>query len=198
MKNLLLLVFSIFISGTLTQGQTAFEYYNIALVKYQIKDYKGAISDLDKAVEIDPDYSIALNLRGASKFNLEDYEGALEDYNRSIDIQKRRVSRIGLTIYDRRGNVVDEHRPSETDHGLAITFYNRAMVKSAIENYEEAIEDYTNALKYDSDLVQVYLSRGLLKRELGDMEGACSDWKLGEEHNVEGATELLQVHCDQE
>ncbi len=194
----LFLVFSALISGFSLRGQTAFEYYNIALVKYQMRDYKQAIVDLDRAIELNPDYTVAYNLRGASKFSIEDYEGAIEDYSQAIDIQRRRISRMSLTIYDRRGNVLDSHRPSDVDEGLAISYYNRAIVKLTIEDLEGAIEDYTLALEYDPALVQIYLHRGMLKQELDDMEGACSDFMQGEEHDVPGATEMLQEYCDQD
>jgi len=59
-----LLLFIVVFWSCYCHAQTAFEYYNIALVKYNLNDYKGTISDLDKAIEIDPEYAVAHILRG--------------------------------------------------------------------------------------------------------------------------------------
>lgn len=40
--------------------------------------------DFNKAINLNPDFSLALNNRGAIKLNLKDYNGALIDINKAI------------------------------------------------------------------------------------------------------------------
>ncbi len=56
------------------------------LLNITLKDYKGAIEDYTKAIDINPDHSNAYNNRGLSKYNLKDYRGSIEDYTKAIDI----------------------------------------------------------------------------------------------------------------
>ena len=50
--------------------------------KDELKDYKGAIADYTKAIEIDPNYADAYNNRGIAKDELKDYKGAIADYTK--------------------------------------------------------------------------------------------------------------------
>ena len=53
----------------------------------QIKKYSEAISDCNKAIEIDKFYSAAYEARGMVKEALGDVKGALEDYNKGKEIE---------------------------------------------------------------------------------------------------------------
>jgi tetratricopeptide (TPR) repeat protein len=53
-------------------------------------------------------------------------------------------------------------------HALAL-FYN--------SRFDEALEEFNRILELDPDHRWAYLHRGFAKRDLGDMEGACEDWK---------------------
>jgi tetratricopeptide (TPR) repeat protein len=196
MKQLILLLSGFFLS-ILCYGQTAFEYYNIGLVKYNLRNYTEAISDFDRAVEINPEYSQAYNLRGASKYRLGDFAGAIEDYTRAIGIISRHtVGRAaGITIYDHRGKVIEPKTPAKAGHTLATAYYNRAMARNAIEDYQGALEDYSMALENDPDLSNAYYNRGHVKYLLEDREGACTDWKIAVELGLMEAYEMFRDHC---
>ena len=58
---------------------------NFGLSKYDSQDYKGAIADFTKAIELDPNDSEAYNNRGLSKADLQDYKGAIVDYSKATD-----------------------------------------------------------------------------------------------------------------
>ena len=36
----------------------------------------------------------------------------------------------------------------------------------------------------------------IIKKEIGDMRGACEDWKKGAELGDEDAVKLVQEHCE--
>jgi tetratricopeptide (TPR) repeat protein len=197
MKGLLLSIFAILLNSV-SYGQSGFEYFNIGLVKYNLSDFEKAISDFDRAIEVNPEYSEAYNLRGASKFNLGDFTGAIEDYNRAIELDKKHVGGIRLTIYDQRGRKIESTEPVIGNAGMAVPYYNRALAREALEDFEGAIEDYTAALDIDPDLLRAYFFRGGLKHLTGDLYGACSDWRQAGELGVVEALDLLMDHCDPE
>ncbi len=62
-------------------------YFAQGLNKYNCQDYKGALEDYNKAIELKPDDADAYNNRGNSRSNLSDYKGAIEDYTRSIELK---------------------------------------------------------------------------------------------------------------
>ena len=56
------------------------EFYNTGLEKHQNGDYEGAIADLTKAIELNPDYADFYHNRGVAKHSLSDNGGACEDW----------------------------------------------------------------------------------------------------------------------
>ena len=53
---------------------------------YTIKNYSGALNDLDKAIEINPKFANAYYVRGVIKFHCHDFAGAIRDCNKAIEI----------------------------------------------------------------------------------------------------------------
>jgi tetratricopeptide (TPR) repeat protein len=59
-------------------------YHNRGLAYLQQKQYKLAIEDFNKALEIWPQYNFVYNDRGAAYLELQDYQQAINDFNQSI------------------------------------------------------------------------------------------------------------------
>lgn len=70
-------------------SQTAKEFYNSGLAKYNLKDYSGAVSDCNKAIEINPQYGLAYFLRGKIKTTIQDYKYAIKNLNQAIEIDPK-------------------------------------------------------------------------------------------------------------
>ena len=83
MKKLILFLV---VLNLITFGQTAEEYNDKGDKKYDLEDYKGAIADYNKAIQLKPDYALAYYNRGITKFDLKDYNGAITDYNKAIQL----------------------------------------------------------------------------------------------------------------
>ena len=62
---------------------TAYSYTMQAIDKHRKGDYRGAIIDYTKALEIDPSYTYALHNRGFAKNMIGDYKGAILDLTKS-------------------------------------------------------------------------------------------------------------------
>jgi len=62
------------------------EYIKKGITKYNLQDYRGAIVDYTKAIELYPDYAMAYCGRGLAKYNLQDYRGAIADYTKAIEL----------------------------------------------------------------------------------------------------------------
>ena len=61
-------------------------YNNIGVAKERLQDYRGAIADYTKAIEINPNYADTYGNRGNAKERLQDYRGAIADYNKAIEL----------------------------------------------------------------------------------------------------------------
>jgi len=83
MKKLLLLLLFV---PLISFGQTAESYNESGLEKNELKDYKGAIADYTKAIELDPEDASAYNNRGISKENVGDLRGACADWRMAASL----------------------------------------------------------------------------------------------------------------
>ena len=90
---------------------------------HNLEDYKAAIADCTKAIDINPKHVEAYSIRGTSKYNLENYEGAIADYTKIIDIN-----------------------PSHVE-----AHYNRSYSKFHLGDYKGADEDTLRAQKIGLD-----------------------------------------------
>lgn len=194
-KNLLFLALAFFFLSISLEAQTDFEYYNIALVKFNIGDYKGAESDLTKAIDINPENSSAYVLRGAVKHNLENFQSAMEDFTKAIEIDSRQTGSRKLTIYDQKGNIVESSLPVKADPNMAVPYYNRGLSRHELEDYMGAIEDYNMAIEINPEMESAYHNRGYARFMSGDINGACLDWQKAFELGYAEASVLIKEHC---
>jgi tetratricopeptide (TPR) repeat protein len=112
-------------------------YYGRARTKEAIQDYRGAVADYSKALQMNPDspkYREALGnghyLLGHQKERFGDFRGALEDYHRALQYQP-------------------ESR--EAMNGMAGLYYERGAVKEQRGELRGALEEFKTALKYRPD-----------------------------------------------
>ena len=166
MKKLLLVLLFV---PLISFGQTAEEYYEKAQVKSAKRDYYGAIADLTKAAELGMVF--AYFKRGAAKQDLNDNEGVLKDYTIFINKGGKYVwafrSRAGI-------------------------YYDKGM-------FQEALEDYLTSISVDPAEEFVnhpYYSIGHCRAALGDMDGACKDWKKSSSLGNKVASEDILKYCN--
>ncbi len=69
-----------------------YSFFLRGVAKHNLQDYRGAIADYSKAIEIDPNYAEAYFKRGNAKYDFQDYKGAIADYSRAIEINPRYAS----------------------------------------------------------------------------------------------------------
>mgnify|MGYP005705799233 CR=1 FL=1 len=54
--------------------------------KFKSKEYKSALIEINKAIEIDRKNAALFNLRGSIKYNLGNTKGACSDFNKALTI----------------------------------------------------------------------------------------------------------------
>ncbi|WP_045356369.1 trypsin-like peptidase domain-containing protein, partial [Microcystis aeruginosa] len=93
-------------------------YLNRGNLYSDLQKYELALSDYNKAIDINPNYAGAYNNRGILYKDLQKYELALSDYNKAIDINPNFAM-----AYNNRGNLYSDLQKYE----LALSDYNKAI-----------------------------------------------------------------------
>lgn len=128
MKKILLTVVLLFLLGGWVEKPNEKEeaelYYKNGNTKYNLNDFKGAILDYSKAIELNPQYTIVYYNRGVAKHDLKNYIGAILDYNKAIKLNPQ----------------------------YAEAYFNRGNARYELKNYRGAASDFDKANKLNSDL----------------------------------------------
>jgi len=119
-----------------------FAYLN----KGQIED---AISDFNKAIELDPGKAVAYVVRGSVYHSrLNQLDNAISDYSKAIEI----------------------------DPDLAVAYQNRGSVYNRLDQLDNAISDYSKAIEINPDFAVAYQDRGSIYQSQGRFDNAISDY----------------------
>jgi len=124
LKLITLTVLTSFIIVSPIYSQTAEDYNNSGVGKFESGDYKGAIADYSKAIELNPNFA-AYHNRGTAKHSLKDYKGAIADYSKAIELNPklaeayaaRGLAKIGLGQKD--GGCLDLSKTGEMGYAEA-------------------------------------------------------------------------------
>lgn len=121
------------------------------------KDYDRAIADYDKAIEIDPSYSLAYSLRGLAYAGKGEHDRAIADYDKALLM-----------------------RP------YIVTYLNRGKSYFAKGDYDRALADYNKALELDPADPEAYCGRGDAYKGKGDEARATDEYRAAERIEGEG------------
>jgi len=144
-------------------------FFNRAQDKFELADYKGAVLDYNKALELSPtEICLVYSMRGNAKRNLSDFDGAISDQNKALDF----------------------------DPLYADGYFNRGIAKFQKGDSDGAIEDYTQVININPKDSDAFFNRANVKKEIGDLKGACEDWKKAAELGDEGAAKFWEENCE--
>ena len=149
------------------KSQNPNDYFNKGIVKAQSDDFKGAIIDLNMAIELNPKFAEAFYNRGSAKFRLLDNKGAIEDFNKAISINPT----------------------------FAQAYYNRGVVKVQLKDYKGALLDFNKTIELQSDFADAYFNRGLMKIVLGTKESGCTDLNKSKELGSTKSDKAINIYC---
>ena len=141
------------ISEGIDNDIAAAAFFARGLIKNSLGRDEEAISDLNEAIRLKPNYPEAYFLRGISNNSLGRHEEAISDLNEVIRLKPNYSE-----AYSLRGisnNSLGRHEEAISDLNEAIrlkpnsaqAYYLRGIVKGTLRKVEEAKEDYQTALK---------------------------------------------------
>ena len=157
-------------------------YFTWGNTKYGLGDYKGAITDYDSTIRLNPNYAPAYYNRGIAKYKLGQHFAAIADYDTAI-----RLKPDYAPAYYNRGiakRALGQHVAAIADYDTAIrlkpddsdAYNNRGIAKDDLGQHLAAIADYDTAIRLKPDDATAYSNRGAAKRDLGQHFAAIVDF----------------------
>ena len=184
-----------------------FAYLTRAYVYSQLQEFRQSLSDLDRAITLNPQFAKAYNNRGNLKYEqLDDIKGALSDFDRAIALNPQYA-----VAYNNRGNLKNERfnnikgaladydRAIMFDPQYALAYNNRGNLKNErLNDLQGALADYDRAISLNPQDAKAYANRGILKGyKLNDKAGAIQDLRQSAKQlRSRGQTQNLQKVID--
>jgi len=175
-------------------------YYQRAGNKYDNDDFKGALEDYNKAIELKPEYDKAFYMKSLVCKKLDDEEGFLESTRKAIEFAGNnnnesvgsKAKESGSKYFLMKG---DEAKSAEKyaeakkyinlaiefDSESPVAYYLLSFVDNQLNNYDNAIEAANKALTYENDVpeekARIYYELANALKEKGENGKACNAYK---------------------
>ncbi len=161
---------------------TADDLLVTAMDKSDRRDLAGAIVEYNRAIALNPNYSLAYYRRGLSKEQLGDRSGANADYTRAIDLKPSFTD-----AYLSRGlsqGILGDWKAAVADYNVGISLRPtdpfahsiRGLYKSLLGDLNGSIADYDRSIALQPQYADTYRSRAAVKEQLKDAQGAIADY----------------------
>lgn len=128
MKQIFLLLLLFMFSRSLVESpKDAKVYYQSAIKKIDNKDYKNALKDLNKSIQIDSKYYDALCTRAWLKVKMDSLQSSLNDFALALSIKENanlyyQKAHVELTLKDSIGACKDFNSACDLGYNAACDF----------------------------------------------------------------------------
>jgi tetratricopeptide (TPR) repeat protein len=129
--------------------ETAQTYFNRGVESSEKGDFREAISNFNKAIDVNPEFVVAYLNRGYSYSRRGEFDKAIADYTKAIELNPR----------------------------YAVAYHNRGFVYRRMGEYDRAILDFTKSIEIDPKYASAYYYRGHIYHYKGEYEKAWEDIK---------------------
>jgi tetratricopeptide (TPR) repeat protein len=139
------------LSGNACLADSANDHFNNGFAKHQTGDLKTAIKHYSNAIEDNPGFVMAYQMRAAAWQRMRQFSKAINDYSMVISLGEPYFQAVG--------------------------YLNRGIVKNMAGDYFGAIPDFSQAILLDRRLASAYFHRGIAKSKTGDVFGKYEDFR---------------------
>lgn len=173
-----------------THTPRAVDYLGRALDFMTVRDYDAAKRDINRALDLTPDYALAYFL------------GAQADYHR-YELMNRSgaviegVPNDPATRAQLRRKALDDalegyDKALELSPRMAPAWFNKGNVLVEMQDYTSAIASYTKAIELKSDMGEAFFNRGYVYLKLGNQNAGIADLSKAGELGIIGAYNLIK------
>jgi tetratricopeptide (TPR) repeat protein len=161
---------------------SAGDYLNRANDERKNRNFKEAILDYDRALELDPQIAEGYVDRALARIELNDSQAALADLDRAIQfdpkLDRAYLARGGLKRRkgDVPGALQDYNKAIELNPTSASAYDARGNALWDQGDLSESIADFDRAIERDPNYVPAYQHRAMIRQRQGDAEGATADY----------------------
>jgi tetratricopeptide (TPR) repeat protein len=164
------------------QARQAGRYREQGFIYHLQGNYKRAIAEYNKAIELDPRQASYYRERGLIYKVKGNYDRAMADYDRAIALDPQEADayhqrgRVRTALGQLKEALADLDRAIALDPQRVLAYSSRAVVHNALGQPQATLADFDRAIALDSQDAVLYCGRGAARYILGRPEEALADY----------------------
>jgi tetratricopeptide (TPR) repeat protein len=142
-------------------------YATLGKIYVSTSDFANAKAAFTKTILIDSFDAETYNNRAFAKYRLQEYYSALEDCNKATNLFPQFMN----------------------------AYYNKGMIFLELKKPETAIKTFDTTLALADNFYFGYFYRGVAKKQMSNMKGACEDWQQSVNLGFNMAQDTINKYC---
>ncbi|MDE6484296.1 MAG: tetratricopeptide repeat protein [Duncaniella sp.] len=167
------------------------DYFGRAMDYITTRNYTQAITDLDRAIALAPDFTVAYLMRADARA-----QSIMTDISDEPDKSAPAGAQATLASHEARDGwqmVIDDlDMVAKLSPQMAIAHYNKGVVLTRLQDYTSALRAFTRAIELKPDFGEAYYNRGYVYLHLGNRDAGTSDLSKAGELGIVPSYNLLK------
>jgi len=165
-------------------------------------NYEAAVAAYDDYLASNPRNVKSLYNRGRAHEELGNIEEAESDFKKAYELDNQNVQVLMSlsNLYQKQKNhsvaLLYADYAVELPGAPAMAYFLKARALHQLGNTDEALREYSAAIKNDSEFAQAYYYRGLLKLGTKQLKGGCTDISQALSMNYTPAQAAKDKYCN--
>ena len=150
----------------------------LGVIQTMLKNYPAALSALDEAIAVNPQFVVAYMARGYTR-----YADALSEMKIAKESKDEEEAFLDRKAYSSllQDALADYDQALRLDPRLVFAWFNKGNIYYEVGDYTSAMQAYGEAIKIDPEFGEAYFNRGLAYLNSGNKNQAFADLsKAGE------------------
>jgi len=176
----------------------AFDFINRGYAYTNLKRYDLALSDLNQAIQLNPNLAQAYGNSGIVFVEIGDYSSAIDSFTKAIEIDNSNASYYANLAFSYAqiknysqaiSSYIDAIKIEPNNVSLHLDL---AFVYLCINQFEKALDEYSTLINLNSSNTELYIYRAGLYYKLNDFQSAIFDYTKAIENNYKSSK---VYHC---
>lgn len=170
-----------------THTPRAIDYFGRAMDQITLRNYAAAISDLDLAIKIAPDFTVAYLMRAIAHERHASTPRSASEKETAFDA-------LGPSSVQSEKKLVlaDIDKVIELSPNMAIAYFNKGVALAEMKDYTSAMSAFNRAIEIKPDFGEAYYNRGFCYFQLGNRQAGSADLSKAGELGIVPSYNLLK------
>lgn len=175
-----------------THEPRSIDYIGRALDLITVKNYEAAIADLDRAIALTPDHTVAYLLRAQTRYHLRNNA----DMSATEHAEAESIPGISSPLNNKNSAISmaldDYDKAISLQPSNAVAWYNKGNMLFELGDFTSAIASYTKAIELEPSMGEAYYNRGYIYLKMGNQQAGTADLSTAGQLGIVSAYNLIK------